>query len=189
MKTLIIHPKDKTTDFLTPLYRNLKNKTVVKGNISKSDILNLINHHDRVIMLGHGSSAGLFSVGQFTGSSNYIIDEETVPLLSEKENNVCIWCNADIFCRRFCIRGFFSGMFVSELTEAYMMGLKDTDESLIEESNKLFADIASKYISDKDSRNICERIKREYFGERLNPVINYNSQRLSFLNSSDQNQY
>jgi hypothetical protein len=35
MKNLFIHPEDPTTSFLSPIYSPLKNKSVVKGGISK----------------------------------------------------------------------------------------------------------------------------------------------------------
>ena len=55
MKSLIIHPEDPTTDFLIPIYERLKNKTIIKGGVSKSELQELIESHDRVLMLGHGS--------------------------------------------------------------------------------------------------------------------------------------
>lgn len=58
MKNLIIHPEDPTTTFLSPIYANLKNKTVIKGGITKSELRELIDSHDRVLMLGHGSTFG-----------------------------------------------------------------------------------------------------------------------------------
>ena len=65
MKTLIIHPADESTTFLDIVYKNIPNKTVVKGGCSKMDVMNLIKEHDRVMMMGHGSPGGLFSIGQF----------------------------------------------------------------------------------------------------------------------------
>jgi hypothetical protein len=58
MKTLVIHPEDKTTEFLTTIYANLNNKTVIKGGISKSELRELIEAHDRILMLGHGAPFG-----------------------------------------------------------------------------------------------------------------------------------
>ena len=58
MKTLIIHPQDPSTTFLSPIYANLRNKTVIKSGITKSELRELIVSHDRVLMLGHGSPYG-----------------------------------------------------------------------------------------------------------------------------------
>jgi len=98
MKTLIIHPEDKSTSFLDIVYNPIPNKTVVTGGVSKEDIKKLIKEHDRVMMMGHGSPGGLFSIGRFSGAGGYIIDQTMVPLLMEKDNSVFIWCNADKVC-------------------------------------------------------------------------------------------
>ena len=37
MQTLIIHPEDKSTDFLCPIYESIKNKEVIRGGISKKN--------------------------------------------------------------------------------------------------------------------------------------------------------
>jgi hypothetical protein len=55
MKNLIIHPKDYTTRFLSPIYAPLKNKTFIDVGVTKSELQKIIENHDRVIMLGHGS--------------------------------------------------------------------------------------------------------------------------------------
>lgn len=68
MKTLIIHPQDETTDFLRPIYQKSFNKTVVTGGIPKRELDQLIKRYQRIIMMGHGSPSGLFSVGRFPNS-------------------------------------------------------------------------------------------------------------------------
>src|SRR5664280_3743227 len=94
MKTLIIHPEDSTTDFLSQIYSSLANKTVVKGGISKSELRKLIESHDRVLMLGHGSPYGLINTGQFPDAGLFIIDDSMALTLKNKRDNVYIWCNA-----------------------------------------------------------------------------------------------
>ena len=72
MKNLIIHPQDTSTDFLSPIYTPLKNKTVVKGGITKTELRTLIESHDRIIMLGHGSPYG--KIGHIDHPSPFLID-------------------------------------------------------------------------------------------------------------------
>ena len=115
MKTLIIHPEDPSTFFLDIVYAPIENKTVITGGVSKSEVQKLIREHDRVMMMGHGSPGGLFNVGRFSGCGAYIIDQQMVPLLKEKTDNVFIWCNADKFVDIFGLKGFYSGMFISEV--------------------------------------------------------------------------
>lgn len=83
--TLVIHPKDQTTDFLSEIYLD-KNWTVINTNTSKKFLKEQILTHDRIVMLGHGTEKGLL------GYDRYIIDSTLVYLLREKEC-VCIWCN------------------------------------------------------------------------------------------------
>ena len=110
MKNLIIHPKDPTTCFLSRIYVPLKNKTVINGGVSKSELRKQILIHDRVIILGHGSPNGLLAVGQFPNAGFLIIDDSIVEVLKEKTENIFIWCNADQFVQRHGLAGLNCGM-------------------------------------------------------------------------------
>lgn len=66
MKTLVIHPKDRTTDFLKPIYHG-RDWTVITGGCTKEDVAKAIDEHDHIIMMGHGTPQGLLAVGQFNG--------------------------------------------------------------------------------------------------------------------------
>lgn len=182
MKTLIIHPSDDSTSFLDIVYKNIPDKTVVTGGVSKSEVMKLIKEHDRVMMMGHGSPSGLFNVGQFTDCGSkyggYIIDQSIVPLLKEKDNSVFIWCNADKFVNTFKLQGFFSGMFISEVGEALYCGLPGTEQDQVDESNYGFVKIIGKYINE-DKTVIHEKVKNEYgLIAEENPVALYNNTRL-----------
>jgi len=181
MKTLIIHPEDDSTSFLDIIYQPIENKTVVTGGVSKMEIMRLIESHDRVMMMGHGSPNGLFSVGQFQTSNGYIIDQSMVPILKEKSNSVFIWCNADKFVDFYKLKGFYSGMFISEVGEASYCGLPGTPQEVVDESNYGFCEIVSKYVNE-DTQTIYENVLKEY-GEiaEENPVALYNHKRL-YLN-------
>jgi hypothetical protein len=65
MKNLIKHPEDPTTSFLSQTYVLLKNKTIVKGGLTKSELKKLIISHDMMLMLGHGSPWGLLNLGHY----------------------------------------------------------------------------------------------------------------------------
>jgi len=178
MKTLIIHPEDESTFFLDIVYKPIENKTVVTGGISKSELMTLIKEHDRIMMMGHGSPGGLFSINKFDNCGAYIIDQQMVPLLKEKKDNVFIWCNADKFVDVFGLQGFYSGMFISEVGEAYYCGLPGTEQDQIDESNYGFVNIIAKYINE-DKNVIHENVKKEYgLIAEENPIALYNNNRL-----------
>lgn len=178
MKTLIIHPEDASTSFLDIVYASVEDKTIITGGVSKTDVIKLINEHDRIMMMGHGSPGGLFAVGKFPGSGAYIIDQTIVPYLKNKDNSVFIWCNADKFVDIFGLKGFYSGMFISEVGEAYYCGLPGTEQEQVDESNYGFCNIISKYINE-DKNIIHENVKKEYgLIAEQNPVAFYNNNRL-----------
>lgn len=174
MTTLVIHPKDPTTDFLIPIYYNLKEYTVIRGGVSKDTIRELINKHDRVLMMGHGSPSGLFSVGQFE-DSGLIIDSSMVEALSKKKDNLYIWCNADQFVERYELKGFYTGMFISEYSEAAYCGVP-TRRGEVERSNDLFAQIVGRNINESVDA-LWKRVKRVYTLPS-NEVSEYNNNRL-----------
>ena len=178
MKTLIIHPEDSSTTFLDIVYESIPNKTVITGGISKAEVQQLIREHDRVMMMGHGSPGGLFNVGKFKNCGAYVIDQQMVPLLKEKTDNVFIWCNADKFVDVFGLKGFYSGMFISEVGEAYYCGLPGTEQEQVDESNYGFCNIIAKYINENTS-TIHENVRKEYgLIATENPVALYNYNRL-----------
>lgn len=148
MKTLVIHPEDKTTEFLTAIYANLSNKTVIKGGVSKPELRKVMEENDRIIMLGHGSPFGLLSRYQFTDTGLYVIDESMEFPLRNKSSSIFIWCYADQFVQRHQLSGLCTGMFISELGEAAYWEFEGIDQGLIDESNSLFASIVSKYINE-----------------------------------------
>jgi hypothetical protein len=135
MKTLVIHPKDKTTEFLNVIH---KNYTVFDiENKSKSALRKSIKEHEKIIMLGHGDANGLFSTKQ----DRYVIDSSFVQLLREK-HCVCIWCYASEFVEKYKLRGLFTEMIISEMDEAYLNCI-DATEKEINKSNYVFANTIS----------------------------------------------
>lgn len=180
MKTLIIHPEDPSTIFLNGIYNTLENKTIITGGVSKNQVKEMIKEHDRVMMMGHGGPMGLFSVGKFHGTNGLIIDKEMVDVLSEKDNNVFIWCNADQFVNYHNLKGFFSGMFISEVGEALYCGIprEKATQSQVTSSNYTFSSIMSKY-SHKHVNEIFENVKTEYNDlAKENLIAKYNHERL-----------
>jgi len=146
MKTLIIHPQDESTEFLSVIYKPIKNKTVIIGGSHKSELMHLIPQYDRVIMLGHGSHSGLYAIGVWWDRPQFIIDESIVPYLRGNPNNMYIWCDADQFVERHGLSGFYTGMFISEKMESLECGVIGVDHADIDESNTRFSDILSRYI-------------------------------------------
>jgi len=178
MKTLIIHPEDYSTEFLSQIYAPIVNKTVITEEVSKSEIPKLIESHDRVLILGHGSPDGLLSVDMFPDAGSYIIDDSMVIPLKNKTNSVFIWCHADKFVQRHGLLGLYSGMFISQDTEASYYGVDYMDWGLIDQSNDRFAVIVSKYLNES-MEILYQKLLYEYeLLARTNPIARFNLERL-----------
>ena len=116
-KTLVIHPNDKTTDMLELVYKNHKEYTICKDNgISKKELIELINSHERIIMLGHGTPYGLIN----SARNGYLIDDSFADLLKTKDT-YSVWCYSYDYFKRHNISGFHTGMIISEVIEEYFM--------------------------------------------------------------------
>jgi len=164
MKTLVIHPKDSTTDFLSDIYSD-KKWDVITTNVSKKQLKDSIKSHDRIIMMGHGTELGLL------GFDRYIINSSLVYLLRDKIC-ICIWCNANIFVDKYKLKGFYTGMIISEYEESLMYSIP-TNDYFLTESNKDFANAIKKSI---DTDNILNNTLKYYDGNSA--VVTFNKQNL-----------
>lgn len=147
MKTLVIHPSDRSTDFLKIIYENhLDDWTIINDCvINKEKLRNLINSHDRIIMLGHGTSCGLLNPTCY----GYIIDESYIDLLKDKET-ISIWCNSDSFFKKYNLKGFHTGMIISEVSEEYyILGYSPLNKEEILNNMIKFSNIVKECINKK----------------------------------------
>lgn len=166
MKTLVIHPKDITTDFLSDIYSD-KDWTVININVSKSFLKKQIKEHDRIVMLGHGTGDGLI------GFKRLIIDSNYVYLLRDKIT-VCIWCNADNFVKKYDLKGFYTGMIISEMDEANLYSLYETSQANITASNILFATAIKNAIDSDDMLSVVQ----QKYKKDDNNIVNFNKERI-----------
>jgi len=183
MKTLVIHPRDNSTLFLNKVYDSLDDVTLVRGDITKNQMRDMIRSHDQVMMMGHGTQRGLLSVGQFPGAPGYVIDDSFAPLLAERDNAVYIWCHANKYVNCNRLSGFYTGMFISEVAEAYLMGLGGTTQREVDESNGSFVETIGAFV-DRGPRLMHAAAKHRY-GQftSQNRVAKYNHERL-YVSSS-----
>lgn len=178
---LVIHPKDSSTVFLKPIYENISEKTVLEKDISPKNLCELVKKSERVIGMGHGSPNGLFSVDMFLGwdrLSFFAIGDEHAEFLREKDQNIYIWCHADQFVIRHDLKGFYSGMFISEVEEAVYCGLKNVVKKMVSESNRVFSEVVGEHINCP-KEELYDKV-REAYGQlaKSNSVALYNWERL-----------
>lgn len=239
MRKLIIHPKDKTTDFLKGIYHGRNDVTVITGGCTKDDVKDAIAKHDHIIMMGHGTPQGLLAMNQFNGkpkkpvvtpkpstairasgkpvtnddikdfyrsnkteddwfadrkvgsgynysgggsyytslTTGYIIDDSMADLLRGKKLTA-IWCNADQYMEWNELDGFYTGMFISDESEAKMIGCAETDQWLVDQQNYAFVEVVRRFL-DQDGGVLHEALMNQYgpLAER-NPVAKYNVKRM-----------
>lgn len=168
MKTLVIHPFDVTTGFLTVIYERHRDWTIIDTNVSSRFLQIQIEKHNRIVMLGHGDANGLY------GYNRMIIDSDFVYLLREKEC-VCIWCNANIFVEKYKLKGFYTGMIISDYEEALMYAINPVDNDIYN-SNVLFAEAVRRSI---DGDDMVDDI-RSYYKDASNAIIEFNKDNLYY---------
>jgi len=177
MKRLVIHPTDESTDFLAPIYNRLPDVTLVTTGYSRLEIMELIDEHDQVIMLGHGTPGGLLNVSGFRAGL-YIVDSLVADSLIRKDNSIFIWCNADQFVRRYNLKGMYSGMFISEVAEASYFKIY-TDQNTVDRSNDMFAQLLGERLLVSDAMDeIHTSVGHQYrLLAETNDIARYNSDR------------
>ncbi len=170
-KTLVIHPKDPSTDFLCEIYRD-RGFTEIKEGFEADKLKTLIHEHQRIVLLGHGYHNGLLNYYET------IIDDSFATLLAEKEV-VGIWCYAKAFFERHQLGGFHTDMFISEPDEATIMGISATKKS-IDISNRVFAKAVRKHLFRPD----CYNRIIQYYKRLSSPVAQFNQERLYYRSAT-----
>ena len=183
---LIIHPDDRTTDFLKPTYTDL-NATVLTQRDEFFNLAETMKRHNRIIMMGHGSPNGLFMPkvegveegenGELFEYTDYTINDSYANILREKRT-VCVWCNADRYVVPNNLHGFYTGMAISELCEADYCDVKGCNPKQLEESNTKFT-MGLKESLKVDGPNSV-KIFKEIYNNPKNPIMVYNRKRLYF---------
>lgn len=182
MQTLIIHPDDRSTDFLRPIYNKLFDKTIITKSCTRDALLALIEVHDQIIILGHGSPDGLINVSHI-GWGKYVIGDWNAHFLKDKLL-VAVWCHANLFIEKHKLSGLYSGMFISEVDEAMMCGIKTTQE-VVDESNNVFSETFGNAISYTPQKDIFKKVQHTYKElAKSNIIAKYNSSRWYYVPST-----
>lgn len=141
MRRLIIHPKDRTTDFLKSLYEGCEDAEVHTERLTSKEVKHLFHHCPsaaQIVLLGHGSDKGLFYRADDTlpDFDAVMVSHTHCHHLLQRHNTIGIFCNADLFARAEGLHGLFTGMIISELSEAEAYGIHTTQQELDSENPK-----------------------------------------------------
>jgi len=162
-KTLVIHPADETTNMLSVIYAG-KDWTVITEDVSWQEIEKQLWAHDRIIMLGHGDKNGLF------GHGHYMIGTNQAEILAHKEC-IFVWCYANEYVMKHGLKGFYTGMIISEHQEARYCAVKNFTAKDIDESNEIFSDAVKQAIDVEDKVSLI----KELYVPKDNPIMMFNA--------------
>ena len=178
--TLVIHPKDASTDFLARIYKDKDWDIIKSWPKDPASLKRLMDCYDRIIMMGHGTPSGLLNTGTFYKDWQlYAIDNFFVDLLQKKET-ISIWCHSDQFARQYKLPGFHTGMIISEVHEAqYVLGKTPLTAEETLDNMTLFADAVGRHIDDPDLLEMQRSIRKEY--NRNDPVSVFNRKNIIML--------
>ena len=121
--TLVIHPYDESTEMLKYVYEGHCFDVCDDPNVTQEALRKSIAAHDTIIMLGEGTGTGLAYPSAIHGLKPgpdgrlFMIDDSFAPLLQEKRT-ISMWCFSDRYFKRNRIKGFHTGMIISERQEA-----------------------------------------------------------------------
>lgn len=169
--------------FYQDYIRMRKIQQLSQKGLSKQQVLQQIENHDRSVFLGHGTNRGLLNIGAaFTSTNGYIIDDEAVELLLKKNNTVFIWCYASEFQKKHNLLGVSSSMFISQDDELWVANLPQTAANYIQDSNDSFVSILKECMHLSNDK-IYSFLKKEYGKVALsNPVAKFNWEHLYYSN-------
>jgi hypothetical protein len=181
MNTLIVHPKDKSTNVFKSIYSNENDYKVINGQIFKTELCELIQSHFRTIFIGHGTSRGLSNLNMFKYKGEYIIDHHCKNVLNKSNQNIYLWCYANRFIKNNQLKGVFTGMFISDLQEAKQYNIENVKKKDIDASNVFFSQTLASYIN-KNNKVIFRKIISDYsLFAKDNKVAKFNVQNI-FIN-------
>ena len=182
---LVIHPKDRTTAFLSALYDGADNADVINENISRADLNHRLYHTskcERILLLGHGSDQGLFWRKDDTepGFDGIVLGHpHSYHLRNHGSNIVAVFCNADKFARTEHLHGLFTGMIISELSEAEEFGIETTEEELASENRKFVERLRSLLEGNVSLCDIPQRMLE--MDDSHSPLTEFNYRRIYFV--------
>lgn len=175
--TVVFHKTDNSTDMLAQIYEG-KGWDVFRetSDLDTEELFKVVDAHERVVCLGHGSSYGL--IGMF--------GPEMAPHLKDKKLFV-IWCNADAYFEKYSIgQGqFITGNMPSEVWECSAAGCGNISKQLMLDNitywSKLCADVCEQCLEGnvKDSVTYIRKKYLEKYGNH--PVTIYNCNRTQCL--------
>lgn len=176
---IVIHiDSQQDTSFLKKTYEGIDN-LILLYNPTKAEVNKTLeeNPNENVMMLGHGTTSGLFSHDW----KDYVIDFSNAHLLKGR-NCIGIWCWAKKFAKNYGLKGYFTSMFISNEGEARSFGYNAAEEDVFNEV-ELFSDrinnlIKSNVPYEKWVEKLCEDADMD------KPFVKYNYEGMEYFDGT-----
>lgn len=161
---LVVHPQDRTTDVLKLLYEGLEAKVITKecSNRMMGQFLHSTSIRDRIMLLGNGSERGLYyrKNDEEEGFDGIIVGHpQAYQLRRHGSNMIGIWCHAVEFAKAEGLHGLFSGMIISEMSEAEEYGIATTLDEIRSSNRTMFCHLRKLIDEETPWHEIPARMK------------------------------
>ena len=141
-------------------------------------LLHHVSTQERIMLLGHGSDKGLFYREDDTRDEfdKIIVGHpHAFQLRKHGGNLIGIWCHADKFARTEGLHGFFSGMIISEESEAEEYGITAAKQEILKSNTIMFEHLRWLLDAEIPLCEIPQRIKNMDAERTSLSVFNYNN--------------
>lgn len=146
-------------------------------NISKDVVKALLDEDDTLIMCGHGTPSGLLNPSMY--EFGHIINANNANFI-HANRVVALWCYAKRFGKKMGLPGFWSDMFISNVGEAQMNGIRTNDSNMIAQGCITYCKNVNKLLHDNVPLSEWKDILVSQ-EDMTNPVHKFNYDGLEFL--------
>ena len=133
--------------------------------------------NEPIVMLGHGTSNGLFSPYGDNQFARMIVSSKLVDLLRE-HTCIGVWCYANEFAKQYGLKGLFTGMIISEYEEALDNCIDIGGEDLELNNNQFASDL--EYCMRKYSLDLIPD-KMKVLQDYHSPLKDFNYSNIFYL--------
>ena len=166
--------RDDNRDF-TEILNGLTGDILV--NPRRSAVRKLLSAHPErpLVLLGHGTPRGLLNE-KWDG---YVVGSGLVQLLRKQQCIIGVFCYAGNFADEYNLHGFFTSMFISNVSESVDEGFPSTHES-IQRENILFSKKLNNLILNEPNMALWVPKLQEYGLNHKEPFVRFNYEAMAF---------
>ncbi|MCQ2146479.1 MAG: hypothetical protein MJZ16_03080 [Bacteroidales bacterium] len=173
---IVVHPTDLSTSHLRYIYEGIDDVKLFTSYKQRDEILSAIAaapKDEPILLLGHGTPNGLMDMDY-----GHLITNSDANILRDRPNLVGIWCYASSYAYIHSLKGFFSGMFISEPKEARDLNVKASNEEI----ERCFTDFSKRFGNLlREGRSIKEAAMELMDPKYINDTVTkYNYSRLEY---------